>query len=259
VRIHDQDARITPASEQAIPRIIYSTIGKKSIRRAHFDAINEFRDTNPEYKFVIFDDSEAHDYIASKFRGEKILDLFERSTFGPMRADILRVALMLFEGGVYIDISKRLKKPLMQTIPPSASFVFAHENNEIPSHYGIKTDPKVLVDHRKLIVQWCMMSCPNNPIFETMIESIERDSMEYEGKSFKNPKQAILELTATYQFTKAVWKHLTNERNVWHYAGIDFQENEYVLIKGSFSRNPLRPHYASISNKAILKKAEEDK
>ncbi len=258
MRIHDQDARISPSSEQAIPRIVYSTIGKKSVRRAHFDAINEFRDTNPEYQFVIFDDSEAHDYLASRFRGEKILDLFERSTFGPMRADILRVALMLFEGGVYIDISKRLKKPLMQTIPPSASFVFAHENNEIPSYFEIETDPNVLVNDRKLIVQWCMMSRPNNPIFETMIQSIERDSHKYEGKSFKNPKQAILELTATYQFTKAVWKHLTNERNVWHYAGIDFQENEYVLIKGSFSRNPLRPHYAAISNKAILKKAAVD-
>ncbi len=252
MRIHDQDARITPASEQAIPRIIYSTIGKKSIRRAHFDAINEFRDTNPEYKFVIFDDSEAHDYIASKFRGEKILDLFERSTFGPMRADILRVALMLFEGGVYIDISKRLKKPLMQTIPPSASFVFAHENNEIPSHYGIKTDPKVLVHHRKLIVQWCMMSSPNNPIFETMIESIERDSMEYEGKSFKNPKQAILELTATYQFTKAVWKHLLTRPKDHHYAGTDFCESGYVLIQQSYSRNPLRAHYATARNKPIL-------
>ena len=258
MQIHDQDARITPSSEQAIPRIVYSTIGKKSVRRAHFDAINEFRDTNPEYKFVIFDDNEAHDYLTSKFRGEKILDVFERSVFGPMRADILRVALMLFEGGVYIDISKRLKKPLMQTIPPSASFVFAHENNEIPPYFEIETDPGVLVDHRKLIVQWCMMSCPNNPIFETMVESIERGSTEYEGKSFENPKLAILELTGPYQYTKAVWKHLANERNVWHYAGIDFQEKDYVLIKGSFSRNPLRPHYAAMSNKAILKKAEED-
>lgn len=163
----------------------------------HLIAIEEFRDVNPEYKFVVFDDSEAHDYVSAKLSGERIVEIFERSRFGPMRADILRVALMLFDGGVYIDISKRLKKPLMQTIPPSASFVFAHENNEIPSHYGIKTDPNVLVDHRKLIVQWCMMSCPNNPIFETMIESIERDSHEYEAKVFENPKQAILELKAT--------------------------------------------------------------
>ena len=254
MRIHDQDARISPSSEQAIPRIVYSTIGKKAVRKAHFDAINEFRDTNPEYKFVIFDDNEAHDYLASRFRGEKILDLFERSTFGPMRADILRVALMLFEGGVYIDISKRLKKPLMQTIPPSAMFVFAHENNEIPSYYGIKTDPNLLVDHRKLIVQWCMMSCPKNPIFETMIESIERDSHEYETKVFQNPKQAILELTATYQYTKAVWKHLLNGPKDHHYAGIDFSENEYVLIEQSYTRNPLRVHYASARNKSILRK-----
>ncbi len=254
MRIHDQDARIFPSSEQAIPRIIYSTIGKKSVRRAHFDAINEFRDTNSEYKFVIFDDNEAHDYLASRFCGEKILDLFERSTFGPMRADILRVALMLFEGGVYIDISKRLKKPLKQTIPPSASFVFAHENNEIPAHYEIKTDSKILVDHRKLIVQWCMMSCPYNPIFETMIESIERDSHEFEAKAFENPKQAILELTATYQYTKAVWKHLLTSPKDHHYAGVDFCEDEYVLIQQSHSRNPLRAHYASARNKKILSK-----
>ncbi len=254
MRIHDQDARITPSSEQAVPRTIYSTIGKKSIRMGHLIAIEEFRDVNPEYKFVVFDDSEAHDYVSAKLGGERIVEIFERSRFGPMRADILRVALMLFDGGVYIDISKRLKKPLMQTIPPSASFVFAHENNEIPSHYGIKTDPNVLVDHRKLIVQWCMMSCPNNPIFETMIESIERDSHEYEAKVFGNPKQAILELTGTYQYTKAVWKHLLNRPKDHHYSGIDFNENEYVLIKQSYTRNPLRVHYASARNKSILSK-----
>ena len=258
MRITNRDSHVWAETEQLIPRVVYSTVGTKKIRRKHLQAIESFRSNNPEYKFVVIDDREAHDYLASKFQGERILDIFERSIYGPMRADILRVALMLFEGGVYIDISKRLKKPLMQTIPPSASFVFAHENNEIPSHYGIKTDPNLLVNHRKLIVQWCMMSCPNNPIFETMIESIERDSMEYENRSFENPKLAILELTATYQFTKAVWKHLANERNDWHYAGIDFQEKDYVLIKGSFSRNPLRPHYAAISNKAILKDAEED-
>lgn len=93
-----------------------------------------------------------------------------------MRAVILRLALMLNEGGIYIDISKRLRIPLRQTIPASARFIFAHEHNEIPSHFQVKTDPKVLQDHRKLIVQWCMMSCPNNQVIETMADSIEHDS-----------------------------------------------------------------------------------
>ena len=86
---------------------MYSTIGKKSVRRAYFDAINEFRDPNPEHKFVVFDDSEAHDYVSDKLSGERIIEIFERSTFGSMRAGILCVALILFEGGVYIDISKK--------------------------------------------------------------------------------------------------------------------------------------------------------
>ena len=97
-----------------------------------------------------------------------------------------------------------------------------------------------------------MMSCPNNPIFETMIESIERDSMEYEGKSFENPKRAILELTATYQYTRAVWKYLLTRPKCHHYAGVDFGEDEYVLIQQSYSRNPFRSHYASAKNKRIL-------
>ena len=49
-----------------------------------------------------------------------------------------------------------------------------------------------------------MMSCPNNPNFETIIELIERDSHEFEAKAFEDPKQAILELTMTYKYTKAV-------------------------------------------------------
>ena len=254
MRIYDQDAKIGLSSEHVIPKIVYSTIGNKSIKKGHLIAIEEFRNINPEYKFVVLDDNEAHDYVTTKFSGERITEIFERSKFGPMRADILRVALMLFEGGVYIDISKRLKKPLMQTIPPSASFVFAHENNEIPSYFEIETDANVLANDRKLIVQWCMMSSPNNPIFETMIQSIERDSHKYEGKVFENPKQAILELTATYQYTKSVWKQLLTRPMGHHYAGFDFCEDEYVLIQESYSRNPLRSHYASARNERILSK-----
>lgn len=253
MRISNKDARISPSSEQAIPRIVYSTIRKKYVRKAHFDAIDEFRTNNPEYEFVILDDDEAHDYLRSKFYGERILDIFERSTFGPMRADILRVALMLFEGGVYIDISKRLQIPLRNTISAQTKFVFAHEHNEIPSNMVIDTDSKLVRNDRNLIVQWCMMSTANIPIFSTMVESIERDSIKYDGITFENPKQAILELTATYQYTKAVWKHLLTGSLEFTYAGFDFNESSYVLIPNSYSKNPLNRHYASRKNSGILK------
>lgn len=232
---------------------MYSTLHRKKLGSKHLAAIEEFRATNPEYRFVVLDDCDAHDYLTSKFQGEKILDIFERSKFGPMRADILRVALMLFEGGVYIDISKRLRIPLRQTIPNNARFVFAHERNEIPTHFEIMTHQDVLPNHRNLIVQWCMMSCPNNAIFETMIDSIERDSARYERQVFANPKQAILELTATYQYTRAVWRHLMDEQFEYTYAGLDFNETSYVLIQDSFSKNPFNRHYASRRNTRILR------
>ena len=253
MRITNRDAQISPIGEQVIPRVVFSTLAKKAIRKSHYDEIELFQSDNPEYKFVILDNDEQHDYVSSKLRGEKIMDIFERSKFGTMRSDILRVTLMLFEGGIYIDGTKRLKIPLRQTIPPGAKFVFAHERNEIPIHFDVTTDPELLEDDRKLIVCWCMMSSPNNRIFETMIESIERDSLKYEGKIFENPTKAILELTATYQYTRAVWKNLMQGATGWHYAGVDFMEKEYVLIKGSFSRNPLKPHYSSVKNSKILK------
>lgn len=257
MQITDLEAQNSSTIEQVIPRVVYSTIGKKSVKKGHYQAIESFRANNPEYNFVVFDDNEAHDYVSTKFQGEKILDIFERSIFGPMRADILRVALMLHEGGVYIDISKRLKKPLMHTIPPSANFVFAHENNEIPAYFEIETDPNVLINDRRLIVQWCMMSSRNNPIFETMINSIERDSVKFEKKVFENPKNAILELTGTYQYTRAIWHHLLTDYVDFTYAGVDFGESSYVLIPESFSKNPFNLHYSSKKNSKILKVKNE--
>lgn len=253
MRISNRDSQVKEGTTQLIPRVVWSTVSKKSLTRKHCVVIDEFRSINPEYKFVVLDDQEAHDYLTAKFRGERILDLFERSLFGPMRADILRVALMLYEGGIYIDISKRLQIPLRQTIPASAGFIIAHEHNEIPSHFQVKTDPKVLQDHRKLIVQWCMMSCPNNQVFETMVESIERDSFGYEDKIFSIPKQAILELTGTYQYTRAVWCYLMSDPVDFLYAGFDFKESSYALIPESFSKRPFNRHYASIRNSRILK------
>lgn len=250
--VANRNAQVKENAVQLIPRVVYSTVEKKHLRIKHLAVLEEFRSINPEYKFVVFDDQEAHDYLASRFRGEKILNLFERSLFGPMRADILRIALMLFEGGVYIDISKRLRVPLRHTIPASARFVFAHEHNKIPSHVQVDTNPEILENHRNLIVQWCMMSCPKNSVFETMIESIERDSFDYENRVFSSPKQAILELTGTYQYTRAVWHHLTSRPSDFVYAGFDFNERSYVLIPESFSRSLFRRHYSSKKNSSIL-------
>ena len=103
MRISDRDALINPSVEQIIPRVVFSTLAKKTIRKSHYDELELFQSDNPEYKFVILDNDEQHDYVSSKLRGEKIMDIFERSKFGTMRSDILRVTLMLFEGGIYID------------------------------------------------------------------------------------------------------------------------------------------------------------
>ena len=253
MKITERTQRVLNSEKQNIPRVVYSVNSKNKVRRAHLNSIEEFRDQNPEYRFEILDDSDGHDFLSSNFKGEKIVDVYERSMYGPMRADILRVALMLRLGGVYIDITKRLSTPLSKLFPLETTFVFAHERNAIPTKLEIETDPLVCKNDRNLIVNWCMMSVPENPIFETMVELIEKDSHKYERVVFDNPKHAILELTGPYQYTKAVWRHLGRGGGSFHYAGIDFGETEYPLIKGSFSRNPFKPHYASIANAAILK------
>ncbi len=236
-----------------IPRVVYSTFRTKRLTRGHFNQIQKFRDQNLGYSFVVLDNNDQHDYVSSKFKGEKILDIYERTTFGQMRADIVRIALMLFEGGVYIDGTKRLRTPLSEVVPPTARFVFAHERNIIPPEISIKTDERILRNHRNTVVPWCMMSSSGFPVFETMIDSIERDSALYENVVFENPKTAILKLTGTYQYTKAVWRHLLNGMEDFHYAGIDFGE-DYADIPIKESVGPkYKRHYSSASNQCILK------
>lgn len=238
---------------QLIPRVVYSTFRTKRLTKGHFNQIQKFRDQNQGYSFVVLDNNDQHDYVSSKFKGEKILEIYERTIFGQMRADIVRIALMLFEGGVYIDGTKRLTAPLSEVIPPTARFVFAHERNIIPPEISIKTDERILRNHRNTIVPWCMMSSSGFPIFQTMVESIERDSALYENVVFENPKTAILKLTATYQYTTAVWRHLLNGIEDVHYAGIDFGEDYAdVPIRESVGRKHKR-HYSSASNQYILK------
>lgn len=253
MRVSDQSARISLSYEQAIPRVVYSTFRTKRLTRGHFNQIQKFRNQNQEYSFVVLDKNNQHDYVSSKFKGERIKEIYERTVFGQMQADIVRIALMLFEGGVYIDGTKRLTTPLSEVIPPTARFVFAHERNIIPPEISIKTDERILRNHRNTIVPWCMMSSSGFPIFKTMVEFIERDSALYENVVFENPKTAILKLTGTYQYTTAVWRHLLNGIEDVHYAGIDFGEDfADVPIRESFGPKYKR-HYSSVSNQYILK------
>mmetsp|Transcript_58680 Transcript_58680/g.174633 ORF Transcript_58680/g.174633 Transcript_58680/m.174633 type:complete len:363 (-) Transcript_58680:609-1697(-) len=71
--------------------------------------------SNPEYDFVLMNDTEVDDFMRTHFRG-RIYDAFRlmNPAIGAMRADLWRYCVLYVYGGVYLDLDSGLKTPLSQ-------------------------------------------------------------------------------------------------------------------------------------------------
>ena len=94
---------------------------------------------------------------------------------------------------------------------------------------------------------------PMHKILEILISSIESNFMQYVGRSFCNPKKAIIELTGPIAYTRAVHKYVElHSANGIKQLGIDFEGAGVFSMKGSGARYLLTPNYAKLENSPIL-------
>jgi len=235
-----------------IPRRVVQTWPDDRIGRSHLKSVREFRDTNPGFAFQVFTNADQQDYMNSAYRGEEILKIFNRGKSPVLRADIFRYSFLLDQGGIYIDLSKRLRTPLQQFVTGTSHIILSHERNRVPENCGVHTDPS-FEQHEFLFVQWCIMSAPNNRFLHRMLENICRYSVKYEGIRFRSPKQAILELTGPIMWTRSVWEEiLANGTRDYEVVDFDFGEPGFPRIPGSYVRFLPLGHYSRARDEIVL-------
>lgn len=141
-----------------IEKKIYVTWKNKRIIDKSYSIIKngivQLKKLNPDYMFYIYDDAEVDEYIKSKVSTADYELIRTRNIVE--KADLWRLLVMYWEGGVYCDIDRFCNQPLSTIITAGVKCV-------LPI-YG-DTD----------FSQDIMMSCKGNPIVARAIElNLER-------------------------------------------------------------------------------------
>lgn len=245
-----------PATAQApagkIPPILVQTWEDCLFGKNHLLEMSKFRDLNPELSFVIWDRDQRENYLREKWGDHPIFEIYKRSLFGPMKADIFRYCLMADRGGFYFDISKGCAVPLRTMFGPEAEALITFEPHDSPLPCDAAVAPHLL-HPGKLFLQWAFGFAPGHPIPLQTIANICEEYPRYKGKTYSYPKDAIRELTGPIMFTRSVREVYGRGPlpNVVQ-AGIDFDGHGIFALKGSKVRYMTAPAYNKVRNCPIV-------
>jgi mannosyltransferase OCH1-like enzyme len=184
--------------------------------------------------------------------GHKILEIYNKTIFGPMRADIFRYCVIYDRGGYYFDISKGCSVPIRSLHDVDTTALISYEENVcllLPDS-SLK---QLMLHPTNYVLQWGFGFERGHKVLEEQINSIVANSHLFVGRQFNNPKDAILAFTGPGMFTRSVRNFLlSNSLTGVVQAGIDFNGCGIFSLPGSEARYLQVPPYATVRNSKIL-------
>src|SRR5262249_14505460 len=105
-----------------------------------------WRGANPDCEHIVLNDVSAEERLKA-YGSNEGLRAFRNADEIPQRADILRWAVLAFEGGFFVDADDRCLKPLAEYVPEDASFVAYQERlGNLGSNFvgAAKSHPAIL-------------------------------------------------------------------------------------------------------------------
>ena len=124
----------------AIPQVINAFWHETTLPADLEVMMQGWRARNPGFAWRRFDDVQARDYLAGKFP-QPVLQAYLRAKEKPQKADIFRLALLVEEGGIYVDADDRALAPLSRILPAGAELVLAQEEFGCAANHFIAAVP----------------------------------------------------------------------------------------------------------------------
>lgn len=143
------------AKNQNIPKKVFQTFETDEVTDGMWNAIQSWRNSNPEYEHYFFDADDRLAFIKQNFDQEVVnayLDLIP----GAFKADLWRYCVLYIEGGVYADADMICTNPLINWIEPHDDLIITRD------------DPM----STEWLANGFIASVPRNPVFKQIIDQI---------------------------------------------------------------------------------------
>ncbi len=248
--LHDRPAQ-TPAKPSLIPPMIYQTWLNDQLGKTHLAEIEKFRASNLDLSFVLYTQENLERYMSEHWASHPIYPIFQNALFGPLKTDIFRYCILYERGGYYFDINKGCHA-ISSLVSEDSTGIIAFEMTDCLIPPSPAESSKILY-LEKYVLQWGMGFAPKNIILERLIHNICELYPFYKNKIFKNPKNAIMQLTGPGMFTKTVREVLVESPDInIIQADIDFHGQGIFKMKKAEVRYFTMPAYTDFKNQAIV-------
>lgn len=242
---------------QAIPKTVFQTADSGLVHPSHAKSIAGFRELNPELSFSLFDKPARDAYMRRKWGSDPIHDVYTRSSFGQMQADIFRYCIIFERGGYYFDFNKGCSVPLTSLHSENATGIVSYESNPELLFPNPKV-ARVVANPFNLVLQWGFGFVPQHPFLRMVINRVTEIEPYFRDRVFKNPKAALLTMSAPGVFTETFRRYVeTHGLSGIEEAGIDFDGHGIFRLRGSKKTTQTVTYYGTLSSQEIVKSPSE--
>ena len=213
-----------------------------------------------DMKIIYLTHSERDQYMNNSWKNHKILDVYNNSIFHQSKADIFRYTFLYEFGGFWLDFKSSLNFNPQKLISGNHNTVLLLGPKLIEKDKQIQVDDEILVKLKyRYLTNWFIGGKNENAFLLKLIDNICEKSDYYSGKTFKNPKETILEFTGPTCLTNTFIEYSLKNPMEMESINVVDEEKTDVRFTTDFSRtfsildNVTKFPYANLKNKKILK------
>lgn len=218
------------------------TIGKK---------ILSFRNLNTDIQFNLYNNSDVCNFMKKFYKNHEIFQIFKRAKFWQMKADIFRYCVVYEKGGFWFDIKSGVNNQLSNILDTKSDMLISFEGNK--RIIKKKNTSNKLQHPKNWICNWGFAARKKCRVLKNQINNICKYFKFYEGKTFKDPKIAILELTGPRMFTHTIVNELKKKNSIRiQQVGVDFNNLGIYAHSGADVLWRKIRHYSQYQNTKII-------
>ncbi|TKA31477.1 hypothetical protein B0A50_02324 [Salinomyces thailandicus] len=168
-------------------------------------------DMNPDHRYELLTGDSSLTYVRERYEQyPDIIEVFEQTTDGILRADLIRYLTLLSDGGVYTDIDTDCSRPIGEWIPKDLAeqtglllgIEYDSQGGEIRKDFNIPTQ----------LCQWTLMARPGHPVLQHVVDRVVEKllaDVRVKDNVTSHDLLYVLETTGPRMFTRAVLESLS--------------------------------------------------
>jgi len=187
------------------------------VSKKRISDLNKINDSLNNFSCYFYSHKKRDEYMSSKWVNSEILEIYNKSIFQQMKADIFRYCFLYDNGVDWLDIKSNLFFNPNNYFPNECSTQLLISTNLITENIftnklteNIFTNKsKVLNNYtnNRMLTNWFIGARKNSPFLLKLLKNIIKDYPKHFGVQYPIPKRAILEFTGPIQLTKTYFEY----------------------------------------------------